>query len=75
VKKTRQKSKEDTGCAAGAKRTFLVEDGRQNISKRAIPARFPRGAMHDAKGEGDKSLKVIGIYVIDKTAPLASPAP
>jgi len=31
--------------------------------------------MHDAKVEGDKSLKMIGIHVIDKTRPLASPAP
>jgi hypothetical protein len=29
----------------------------------------------DAKVHGDKPLKVLGIYVVDKTKPLASPAP
>jgi len=26
-------------------------------------------------GDSDKALKVLGIYVVDKTKPLASPAP
>ena len=33
------------------------------------------GTVHDAKVSGDKALKFIGIYVVDKTRPLASPAP
>jgi mannose-6-phosphate isomerase-like protein (cupin superfamily) len=36
---------------------------------------IPAGAAHDAKVHGDKPLKVLGIYVVDKTKPLASPAP
>jgi quercetin dioxygenase-like cupin family protein len=36
---------------------------------------IPAGAVHDAKVHGDKPLKVLGIYVVDKTKPLASPAP
>jgi hypothetical protein len=36
-----------------------------------IPARTP----HDAKGRGDKALKVQEVYVVDKTRPLASPTP
>jgi quercetin dioxygenase-like cupin family protein len=36
---------------------------------------IPAGAVHDAKVRGDKALKVQGIYVVDKTKPLASPAP
>jgi hypothetical protein len=31
--------------------------------------------VHDAKVHGDKALKVITVYVVDKTKPLASPAP
>src|SRR3569833_2677266 len=33
------------------------------------------GVVHDAKAHGDKSMKVLGVYVVDKTKPLASPAP
>jgi quercetin dioxygenase-like cupin family protein len=33
------------------------------------------GVPHDAKTIGDKPLKFIGIYVVDKTKPLATPAP
>jgi quercetin dioxygenase-like cupin family protein len=36
---------------------------------------IPAGVVHDAKVRGDKALKVLGIYVVDKTRPLASPAP
>ena len=33
------------------------------------------GTPHDAKALGDKPLKFIGIYIVDKAKPLASPAP
>jgi quercetin dioxygenase-like cupin family protein len=33
------------------------------------------GVPHDAKVTGDKPLKFIGIYTVDKSKPLASPAP
>ena len=36
---------------------------------------IPAGVVHDAKVHGDKPLKVLGIYVVDKTKPLATPAP
>ncbi|MDH2345241.1 cupin domain-containing protein [Bradyrhizobium sp. SSUT77] len=36
---------------------------------------IPAGVVHDAKTHGDKSLKIMGIYIFDKTKPLASPAP
>jgi hypothetical protein len=34
----------------------------------------PAGEIHDAKA-GDKALKVLTIYIVDKTRPLATPAP
>ena len=34
---------------------------------------IPAGAIHDAKA-GDKPFKVLGIYIVDKTKPLATPA-
>jgi len=36
---------------------------------------IPAGTPHDAKTVGDKPLKFIGIYIVDKTKPLATPAP
>jgi quercetin dioxygenase-like cupin family protein len=36
---------------------------------------IPAGAVHDAKVHGDKPLKVLGIYIVDKTKPLATPVP
>lgn len=36
---------------------------------------IPAGVVHDAKVHGDKGAKVIAVYVVDKTKPLASPAP
>jgi quercetin dioxygenase-like cupin family protein len=35
---------------------------------------IPPGAVHNAKA-GDKPFKVLGIYIVDKTKPLATPAP
>jgi quercetin dioxygenase-like cupin family protein len=34
----------------------------------------PPNAVHGGK-VGDKGLKLIGVYVVDKTKPLATPAP
>jgi len=36
---------------------------------------IPAGVVHDARVHGDKALKVLGIYVVDKTKPMTSPAP
>jgi quercetin dioxygenase-like cupin family protein len=33
------------------------------------------GVPHDAKVSRDKPLKVLAVYVVDKSKPLASPAP
>ncbi len=35
---------------------------------------IPAGVPHDAKA-GDKPLKVLAVYVVDKSKPLATPAP
>ena len=36
---------------------------------------IPVGAIHDAKVSGDKPLKVLTVYIVDKSRPLATPAP
>jgi quercetin dioxygenase-like cupin family protein len=54
----------------------LLIDGQPPLHlKPGDSYQIPAGAIHDAKVSGDKPLKVLGIYIVDKTKPLASPAP
>jgi quercetin dioxygenase-like cupin family protein len=54
----------------------LIIEGKPDLHLKAGDSySIPAGAVHDAKVHGDKPLKVLGIYVVDKTKPLASPAP
>jgi quercetin dioxygenase-like cupin family protein len=54
----------------------LLVDGQPALHLKAGDSyAIPAGAVHDAKVHGDKPLKVLGVYVVDKTKPLASPAP
>ena len=34
-----------------------------------------RGVVHDAHNTSDKPIKLVGVYVVEKGKPLASPAP
>ena len=53
----------------------LVIDGKPPVMVKAGESyQIPAGVVHDAKA-GDKPLKVLTIYVVDKSKPLASPAP
>jgi quercetin dioxygenase-like cupin family protein len=36
---------------------------------------IPAGTVHNAKNEGAAAVKLVGVYVIEKGQPLASPAP
>lgn len=36
---------------------------------------IPAGVVHDAHNSSDKPIKLIGVYVVEKGKPLASPAP
>ncbi|WP_439925002.1 cupin domain-containing protein [Nitrobacter sp. JJSN] len=55
--------------------TDLLIDGKPPLHLKAGDSySIPAGAIHDAKVTGDKPLKVLGIYIVDKTRPLASPA-
>jgi quercetin dioxygenase-like cupin family protein len=54
----------------------LLIDGKPDQHLKAGDSySIPAGVVHDAKVHGDKALKVLGVYVVDKTKPLASPAP
>jgi quercetin dioxygenase-like cupin family protein len=53
----------------------LLADGKPPLKLKAGDSyQIPAGAVHDARA-GDKPLKVLGVYVVDKTKPLASPVP
>jgi quercetin dioxygenase-like cupin family protein len=54
----------------------LIIEGKPDLHLKAGDSyAIPAGAVHDARVHGDKPLKVLGVYVVDKTKPLASPAP
>ena len=36
---------------------------------------IPAGVVHDAHNSSDKPVKLVGVYVVEKGKPLASPAP
>jgi len=36
---------------------------------------IPAGTVHNAKNEGTAAVKLVGVYVVEKGKPLASPAP
>jgi quercetin dioxygenase-like cupin family protein len=53
----------------------LVIDGQEPKKIKAGESyQIPAGAVHDAKA-GDKSFKVLGVYVVKAGEPLAKPAP
>ena len=36
---------------------------------------IPAGVVHNARNEGAAPVKLVGVYVVEKGKPLASPAP
>jgi len=54
---------------------LIIEGQPDRHLKAGDSFQIPAGVVHDAKVHGDKDLKVLGVYVVDKTKPLASPAP
>lgn len=65
----------ETGYVLEGELELIVDGQPVQHLKPGQSYQIPAGAVHDAKAEGDKSMKVLGIYVVDKTKPLASPAP
>lgn len=55
--------------------TVLSIDGQGDVTMKAGDSYvIPAGVPHDAKAVGEKLVKVLGIYVIERGKPLASPA-
>jgi quercetin dioxygenase-like cupin family protein len=64
----------ETGYVLEGEADLIVESKTQHL-KPGDSYSIPAGAVHDVKVSGDKPFKVLGIYVVDKTKPLATPAP
>ncbi|MET4387710.1 quercetin dioxygenase-like cupin family protein [Bradyrhizobium sp. F1.4.3] len=65
----------ETGYVLEGEADLLVEGQPDKHLKAGDSYVIPAGVVHDAKTHGDKPLKIMGIYIFDKTKPLASPAP
>jgi len=55
--------------------TLLIDGEAPRVLKAGDSFTIPMGKVHDAKVVGDKPLKVLVTYVVEKGKPLASPAP
>ena len=54
---------------------LLVEGQPPRQIKAGDSWAIPAGTPHDAKASGGKPLKVLAVYIVDKSKPLATPAP
>ena len=54
---------------------LLVEGQPARPIKAGDSWAIPAGVAHDAKASAGKPLKVLAVYVVDKSKPLATPAP
>ena len=64
----------ETGYVMEGELTLEIDGEPAKVLKAGNSYQIPAGAVHDAKA-GDKPFKVLAIYIVDKTKPLATPAP
>jgi quercetin dioxygenase-like cupin family protein len=64
----------ETGYVMEGELTLVIDGQPPKVLKAGDSYQIPAGAIHDAKA-GDKPFKVLAIYIVDKTKPLATPAP
>lgn len=65
----------ETGYVLEGELVLSIDGQPDKTLKAGESYQIPAGAVHDAAVHGDKPMKVLGVYVVDKTKPLASPAP
>jgi len=53
---------------------ILIEGQPNRTVKAGDGFVIPAGAIHDARNTGNSTLKLAGVYVVDKGKPLATPA-
>jgi len=54
---------------------LLIDGQPPRIVKAGESFVIPAGVVHDAHNSGDQPTRLIGVYVVEKGKPLASPAP
>ena len=55
--------------------TFSVEGQPDLVMKPGTTYVAPAGAVHSAKNTGDKPIRIVATFVVEKDKPLATPAP
>ena len=55
--------------------TLLIDGQPPRTVKAGESFVIPAGVKHDADNDGSASIKLVGVYVVEKGKPLASPAP
>ena len=65
----------ETGYVLEGELNLLIDGQPEKTLKVGDSYQIPAGVVHDAKTHGDKTMKVLGVYIVDKTRPLASRAP
>ncbi len=55
--------------------TLLVDGQPPRIIKAGESFVVPAGVVHDAHNDGSVPTRLVGVYVVEKGKPLASPAP
>jgi len=54
---------------------LLIDGQAPRVIKAGESFVVPAGTVHDAHNAGDAPTKLVGVYVVEKGKPLASPAP
>jgi quercetin dioxygenase-like cupin family protein len=55
--------------------TLLIDGQPPRLVKAGESFVIPAGVVHDAHNDGSTPTKLVGVYVVEKGKPLASPAP
>ena len=65
----------ETGYVAEGSATLEIEGEPPRVMKAGDSYMIPAGKIHDAKTVGDKPVRVVATYIVEKGKPLATPAP
>jgi quercetin dioxygenase-like cupin family protein len=65
----------ETGYVLEGEATMEIEGEAPRVVKAGDSFTIPAGKAHDAATRGDKPVKVLAVYVVEKGKPLATPAP
>jgi quercetin dioxygenase-like cupin family protein len=65
----------ESGYVLDGSTSLEIEGETPKLLKAGDSYVIPAGKVHDAKAVGDKPVKVIATYIVEKGKPLATPAP